>query len=56
MQTVPIMVSNALQRIYYEIDNQIIFLNCKAEHGRFSLLCRNNIDETCRLHWYNASI
>jgi len=30
MQTVPIKVSNALQRIYYEINSQLIFMNFKA--------------------------
>jgi len=30
MQTVPIKVSNALQRIYHEIDSQTIFLNFEA--------------------------
>jgi len=30
MQTVPIKVSNALQRIYHEIDGQLIFLNFEA--------------------------
>jgi len=30
MQTAPIKVSHALQRIYHEIANQIIFLNFEA--------------------------
>ena len=33
MQTVPTKVSNALQRIYYEIDSQLIFLNFEAGLG-----------------------
>jgi len=33
MQTVPIKVSNALQRIYHEIDSQLTFLNFKAGFG-----------------------
>jgi len=34
MQTVPIKVSNDLQRIYHEIDSQLVFLSFKAAHGR----------------------
>jgi len=49
MQTVPIKVSNALQRIYHEIDSEINFLSFEAAHGRFPLLCKNNVDETCTL-------
>jgi len=30
IQTILIKVSNALQRIYHEIDRQLIFLNFKA--------------------------
>jgi len=30
MQTVPIKVSDALQRIYHDIDSQIIFLSFEA--------------------------
>jgi len=33
MKTVPIKVSNALQRIYHEINSQLIFLNFKAGFG-----------------------
>jgi len=33
MQTVPIKVSNALQRNYHEIDSQLLFLNFKAGFG-----------------------
>jgi len=33
MQTVPIKVSNALQRIYHEISSQLIVLNFKAGFG-----------------------
>jgi len=40
MQTVPIKVSNALQSIYHEIDSQLIFLNFKAAHARFSLYAK----------------
>jgi len=46
MQTVPIKVSSSLQRIHHQINNQLIFLNFEAVHGKFSLLCKNNIDET----------
>ena len=34
--TVPLKVSNALQRIY-EIDSEIKFISFKAAHGRFPL-------------------
>jgi len=34
--TVPLKVSNALQRIY-EIDSEIKFVSFKAAHGRFPL-------------------
>jgi len=53
MQTVPIKVSNALQRIYYEIDNQLIFLNFEAAHGRFRCYAKAILMK--RVHWYNAS-
>jgi len=33
MQTVPIKVLNALQRIYHEIYSHLIFLNFEAEFG-----------------------
>jgi len=33
MQAVPIEVSNALQRIYHEIESQLILLNFKAGFG-----------------------
>jgi len=29
-------------RIYHEIDSHLIFLNFKAAHGRFSLLCNES--------------
>jgi len=35
-----------LQRNYHEIDSEINFLIFKAAHRSFSLLCKNNIDET----------
>jgi len=33
MQIVPNKVSNVLQRIYHEIDSQLIFMNLKAGFG-----------------------
>jgi len=57
MQTVPIKVSDDLQRLYHEIARQInypkftsiqlIFLNCKAAQGRIFVVMQKQ-------YWWNA--
>jgi len=44
--TLPIEVSNALQRIYHEIDSSQLKFLLKQRTGAFLLLCKTNIDET----------
>jgi len=39
MQTVPLKVSNALQRIYHEIDNQLIFMKQDLAVNVLSVTC-----------------